>query len=104
MTARRLRIHPEYYPKVNPCVNRDSSGGFQQIPAVFSGLTAYKCGMKGAVGTQLGLVQWVNFTAAGEVALPGYRYWVGQGRLVGTGWKVEEEIRMIRDTDTIRMK
>ncbi|KXZ54727.1 hypothetical protein GPECTOR_4g796 [Gonium pectorale] len=56
-----LRIHPEYYPRNTPC--NGFSSPFAQQPAVFNGLTAYKNGMKGAVGTQLGLVQWTNFVA-----------------------------------------
>ncbi|EFJ47177.1 hypothetical protein VOLCADRAFT_92355 [Volvox carteri f. nagariensis] len=53
-----LRIHPEFYPRNIPC--NGFSGTFEQVPAVFNGLVAYKNGMKGAVGTQVGLVQLVN--------------------------------------------
>lgn len=48
-----LRIHPEYYPKLNPC----DGSKFVQTPAAFSGLTAYKNGVKCAIATQVGLVQ-----------------------------------------------
>ena len=53
-----LRIHPEYYPRNDPC--KGFSGTFAQTPAIFTGLTAYKNGMKGFVGTQMGLVQLTN--------------------------------------------
>lgn len=35
-----------------------------QVPAVFDGLVAYKNGMKGAIATQVGLVQFENFRLA----------------------------------------
>lgn len=41
------RVHPEYYPKNNPC-----GGDFVQTAAVFDGLVSYKNGMKGAIATQ----------------------------------------------------
>ncbi|EFJ47178.1 hypothetical protein VOLCADRAFT_92358 [Volvox carteri f. nagariensis] len=56
-----LRIHPEFYPRNVPC--NGFSGTFEQVPAVFNGLVAYKNGMKGAVGTQVGMVQLVNVIA-----------------------------------------
>ena len=34
------------------------------MPAVFDGLVAYKNGMKGAIATQVGMVQFTNFTLA----------------------------------------
>ncbi|KXZ47885.1 hypothetical protein GPECTOR_32g498 [Gonium pectorale] len=57
-----FRIHPEYYPKQNPCSNFMSS--YIQVPAVIDGLTTYKNGMKGAIATQVGLVIFANLTAA----------------------------------------
>lgn len=39
------------------------SSRFVQVPAVFSGLNAYKNGVKCAVATQVGLVQFQKFTA-----------------------------------------
>ncbi|EFJ47175.1 hypothetical protein VOLCADRAFT_92352 [Volvox carteri f. nagariensis] len=53
-----LRIHPEFYPRNVPCTG--FSGIFQQVPAVFNGLVAYKNGVKGVVAGQVGLVQFVN--------------------------------------------
>lgn len=35
-----------------------------QVPAVFDGLTSYKNGMKGAIGTQLGLVRFKRMVLA----------------------------------------
>ncbi|KAG2491954.1 hypothetical protein HYH03_009686 [Edaphochlamys debaryana] len=55
-----LRIHPEYYPRNDPCNGFSQYYPFEQTPAVFNGLVAYKNGIKGAVGTQCGLVQWTN--------------------------------------------
>jgi hypothetical protein len=37
---------------------------FLQVPAVFDGLVSYKNGMKGAIATQIGLVQFRNFSLA----------------------------------------
>ncbi|GAX81123.1 hypothetical protein CEUSTIGMA_g8557.t1 [Chlamydomonas eustigma] len=62
-----LRIHPEYYPSANPCSVVDPtvlSNPFAQVPAVFYGFVSYKNGMKGAIATQVGLVQFVNMTLA----------------------------------------
>ncbi|GIL91633.1 hypothetical protein Vretifemale_19242 [Volvox reticuliferus] len=56
-----LRIHPEFYPRNIPC--NGFNGVFEQVPAVFNGLVTYKNGMKGAVGTQVGMVQLVNVVA-----------------------------------------
>ncbi|GIL53440.1 hypothetical protein Vafri_9024 [Volvox africanus] len=53
-----LRIHPEFYPRNIPC--NGFYGVFQQMPAVFNGLVAYKNGVKGAVASQVGLVQFIN--------------------------------------------
>lgn len=39
-----------YYPIQRPC---DMLGNFQQVPAVFDGLVAYKNGVKGAMATQV---------------------------------------------------
>ena len=58
-----LRIHPEYYPRNNPC-NGFSTGTFDQSPAVFSTFTAYKNGMKGAIGTQVGAARLVSASYA----------------------------------------
>jgi hypothetical protein len=40
-----------YYPIQRPC---DMLWNFQQVPAVFDGLIAYKNGVKGAMATQVG--------------------------------------------------
>jgi hypothetical protein len=47
-----LRVHPEYYPRNNPC--QGFGGIFAQAPAVFNTFTAYKNGLKAAIGTQVG--------------------------------------------------
>jgi hypothetical protein len=44
-----LRIHPEFYPKINPC----HPSSYSQVPAVFDGLVSYKNGMKCAIATQV---------------------------------------------------
>lgn len=66
-----LRVHPEYYPREDPCAwntpdyaNTYENGRFTQTRAVFNGLTAYKNGMKGAIMTQVGMVRMVNLTLA----------------------------------------
>jgi hypothetical protein len=71
-----LRIHPEYYPKTNPC---DST--FQQLPAVFDGFIGYKNGVKGAMCTQVGLVQLRNFTVADNGVGPRVHVINGKGGL-----------------------
>ncbi len=53
-----LRVHPEYYPVETAC--NGFGGGFVQSPAVFNGLVSYKNGMKAAICTQCGLVQFAN--------------------------------------------
>jgi hypothetical protein len=58
-----LRIHPEFYPSSSFCGVSAAS----MVPAVFQGLTAYKNGVKGVVATQVGLVQFHNFSLAGEL-------------------------------------
>lgn len=58
-----LRIHPEFYPSSSFCGVSAAS----MVPAVFQGLTAYKNGVKGVVATQVGLVQFHNFSLAGEM-------------------------------------
>lgn len=64
-----LRVHPEYYQKTNPC-----GGGFDLVPAVFSNFIGYKLGVKCAIATQIGLIQFWNFTCAdcggGDKMLP----------------------------------
>ncbi|KXZ43941.1 hypothetical protein GPECTOR_77g37 [Gonium pectorale] len=54
-----FRIHPEYYPRNVPCNGFNTP--FAQVPAVFDTFSAYKNGVKGAVATQVGLVQFRNF-------------------------------------------
>lgn len=62
-----LRVHPEYYPLARPCSNWD----WAQVPAVFDGLVAYRCGVKGAVMTQVsGMVVLNNTIAADNGAGP----------------------------------
>uniref|UniRef100_A0A383WCP6 Fibrocystin-L n=1 Tax=Tetradesmus obliquus TaxID=3088 RepID=A0A383WCP6_TETOB len=82
-----LRIHPEYYPKTNPCDNT-----FQQLPAVFDGFISYKNGVKGAMCTQVGLVQLRNFAVADNGAGP--RVHVINGKEHGGGieiaWVVDD--------------
>ncbi|KXZ47884.1 hypothetical protein GPECTOR_32g497 [Gonium pectorale] len=57
-----FRIHPEYYPKTEPC--RDMAYSYNPVTAMIDGLTSYKNGMKGAIATQVGLVIFANLTAA----------------------------------------
>ena len=54
-----LRVHPEYFPRANPCSRY--AAPLQQAAAVFDGLTAFKCGLKGA--------------AASVVSRPGTALW-----------------------------
>eukprot|EP00798_Chlamydomonas_sp_ICE-L_P008885 gene8886-3764_t len=55
-----LRIHPQYFPKEVPC----RGWSYAQSPAVFQN------GVKGVVGTELGLIQFRNFTVADNGAGP----------------------------------
>ena len=55
-----LRVFPEFYPNTEPC----EPGKGDRSLAVFEGLQSYKNGMKGAIATQVGLVQFKNFTVA----------------------------------------
>lgn len=58
---------PQSLPQV-PC--NAFSSPFQQVPAVFDGLTAYKNGMKGAIATQVGMVQFRNMVLGDNGAGP----------------------------------
>ena len=44
-----LRVHPEYFPRASPCSRY--AAPLQQAAAVFDGLTAFKCGLKGAAAS-----------------------------------------------------
>ncbi|CAG9461071.1 unnamed protein product [Pedinophyceae sp. YPF-701] len=68
-----FRVHPEFYPSATPqnrqarvnCFGQgcsSSSSSSNSVPAVFRELRSYKNGMKGAVLTQVGLVQMKNLT------------------------------------------
>ncbi|KAG2432951.1 hypothetical protein HXX76_008679 [Chlamydomonas incerta] len=86
-----LRVHPEYYPKKEPCADNK----FQQVPAVFNGLTTYKNGVKGAIATQVGMVVFANITAADNGAGP--KMHIVNGKDNGAGiefsWIVDDRNR-----------
>ncbi|KAG2448780.1 hypothetical protein HYH02_006132 [Chlamydomonas schloesseri] len=86
-----LRVHPEYYPRKEPC----NGNRFQQVPAVFNGLTTYKNGVKGAIATQVGLVVFSNITAADNGAGP--KMHIVNGKDNGAGiefsWIVDDRNR-----------
>ncbi|KAG1658049.1 hypothetical protein FOA52_004208 [Chlamydomonas sp. UWO 241] len=86
-----LRLHPEYLPKADPC-----GRGYEQFPAVFTGLTAYKNGMRGAVATQVGLVVFDNFTLADNGAGSRSHKTIGQetvGAAFEMTWVVDDRPR-----------
>ncbi|KXZ49223.1 hypothetical protein GPECTOR_22g814 [Gonium pectorale] len=89
-----LHIHPEYYPRNVPC-NGFSVVPFAQQPAVFNGMTAYKNGIKGAAGTQVGLVQFANFVLGDNGGGPSDQ--AQGGKDVGAGvelsWVVDDRNR-----------
>eukprot|EP00879_Flechtneria_rotunda_P011345 GHRR01011850.1.p1 GENE.GHRR01011850.1~~GHRR01011850.1.p1 ORF type:complete len:1721 (+),score=430.30 GHRR01011850.1:1256-6418(+) len=58
-----LRIHPEYYARVDPC-GWSSGNAWNLVPAVFEGLVGYKNGVNCLVATQAGVVQFHNMTCA----------------------------------------
>eukprot|EP00775_Hariotina_reticulata_P007195 gene7195-7409_t len=58
-----LRIHPEYYPRTDPC-GWSRGQGWRLIPAVFEGLIGYKNGVNCLVATQVGTIQYHNMTCA----------------------------------------
>ncbi|GIL53442.1 hypothetical protein Vafri_9024 [Volvox africanus] len=89
-----LRIHPEFYPRNIPC--NGFSGVFEQMPAVFNGLVAYKNGMKGAVGTQVGMVQLVNVVAGDNGGGPKQHVVNGKdhGGDVELSWVIDDRSRV----------
>ena len=88
-----LRVHPEYYPRNNPC--NGFYGTFEQTPAVFDGLTAYKNGMKGAIATQVGLVQFKNMVLGDNGAGPKAHIVNGKdnGAQVEFSWIIDDRPR-----------
>jgi hypothetical protein len=66
-----------------------------QVAARFTGLTAYKCGAKGAVATQVGLVQFTNFSLADNGAGPTMSAAAGkdQGAGVEFSWVMDGRSR-----------
>ncbi|GIM05166.1 hypothetical protein Vretimale_9611 [Volvox reticuliferus] len=89
-----LRIHPEFYPRNIPC--NGFNGVFEQVPAVFNGLVTYKNGMKGAVGTQVGMVQLVNVVAGDNGGGPKQHVVNGKdhGGDVELSWVVDDRSRV----------
>jgi hypothetical protein len=67
-----------------------------QVAARFNGLTAYKCGAKGAVATQVGLVQFANFSLADNGAGPNIYSTAGkdQGAGVEFSWVMDGRSRV----------
>ncbi|GFR40478.1 hypothetical protein Agub_g1045 [Astrephomene gubernaculifera] len=79
-----FRIHPEYYPRNVPC--NAFSSPFSQQPAVFRGFRAYKNGVKGFIGTQMGLVQLVDVVMGDNGGGP--RSHIISGKDNGANWEI----------------
>lgn len=94
-----LRVHPEYYPRHNPCQAFTSGTTFQQVPAVFRGTVAYKNGVKGAIATQVGLVQFRDFSLADNGAGPVMHIVNGKdnGGAVEFSWIVDDRNRKLQN-------
>eukprot|EP00798_Chlamydomonas_sp_ICE-L_P018974 gene18974-25550_t len=90
-----LRIHPEFYPKQDPCRKINSAGGYNQVPAVFNGLMSYKNGVKGAIATQVGLIQFRDFVIVDNGAGPLMHKVNGkdQGGGIEMSWIVDDRNR-----------